>query len=141
MGAITELSQLLAQMAPVADPLDYIFATVDDDSGPLFTSALMVFREAEATTLILPVDAVAGETAFFQLPRYRRITLSVHSSLDAVGLTSAVSQALTSAGIPANIVAAFYHDHVFVPARLAADAQDVLQALSRAARDRTAGSQ
>jgi hypothetical protein len=40
----------------------------------------------------------------------------VHSSLEAVGLTAAVAGALTAAGISANVVAAFHHDHVFVPA-------------------------
>ena len=60
----------------------------------------------------------------------RRITLRVHSALDGIGLTAAVSAALTEAGIACNVVAALHHDHVFVPAPDAARALSALEALS-----------
>jgi hypothetical protein len=60
------------------------------------------------------------------------ITLTVHSSLEAVGLTSAVSKSLTEANISCNIVAAFYHDHIFVPVKDAERAMNALQNLTRA---------
>ena len=66
----------------------------------------------------------------------RLITLTVHSSLEAVGLTAAFSAALTGAGISANVVAGYYHDHIFVPERDADRAIETLQALSRAAREK-----
>ena len=59
------------------------------------------------------------------------ITLTVHSSLEAVGLTAAVSKALTEANISCNIVAAFYHDHIFVPIADAPRAMDALFALTK----------
>lgn len=62
---------------------------------------------------------------------FRAITLEVHSSLNAVGLTAAVSGALARRGISANVVAAFYHDHIFVPAGQAQEALETLGALSR----------
>jgi hypothetical protein len=43
------------------------------------------------------------------------ITLNVHSSLEAIGLTAAVAGRLALHGISANVVAAYYHDHIFVP--------------------------
>ncbi len=46
--------------------------------------------------------------------KFNQITLTVHSSLDAVGLTAAVATKLASYGISANVVAAYYHDHIFV---------------------------
>ena len=126
---VSELDALIRDMAPVADPMDYVFATLDDGrENALLAQALMMFREDEATTLILPASAIAGDDELAGLPRYRRLTLTVHSSLDAVGLTSAVSRALTEAGIAANVVAAYYHDHVFVPA---ADASRALATLKR----------
>ena len=63
------------------------------------------------------------------MPAFRRITLGVQSSLEAVGLTAAVAGALTAVGISANVVAAFHHDHVFVPAERAADAMARLDLL------------
>ena len=59
------------------------------------------------------------------------ITLTVHSSLEAVGLTAAVSQALTKANISCNIVAAYYHDHLFVPYMDAEKAMAALQDLTQ----------
>jgi hypothetical protein len=56
----------------------------------------------------------------------RRITLTVFSSLEGIGLTAAVSDALTRDGIPCNMVAAYHHDHVFVPSDKAERAMAVL---------------
>ncbi|EMI41039.1 ACT domain-containing protein [Rhodopirellula sp. SWK7] len=50
------------------------------------------------------------------------ISLSVHSDLAAVGLTAAIDGALTEQGISANVVAAFDHDHLFVPVSQTEDA-------------------
>ena len=63
---------------------------------------------------------------------WARISLEVHSSLDAVGLTAALSKALAEAGISANIVAALRHDHLFVPWDRREDAMGCLKALSQA---------
>ncbi len=82
-------------------------------------------------TLILDrKTALANDLA--QGPVMRGITLTVHSSLEAVGLTAAVATALTEAGISANVVAAFFHDHIFVPAADADQAVAVLLALGKA---------
>ena len=90
---------------------------------------LMLFREEEGTTCVLPPEA-ARALGCPDAPVFRRITLGVLSSLEAVGLTAAVATALTAAGISANVVAAFHHDHVFVPADRAADAMACLTRLS-----------
>ncbi|HCH95585.1 MAG TPA: hypothetical protein DFK13_12220, partial [Erythrobacter sp.] len=71
---------------------------------------------------------VAGELGI-EGPDFARITLTVHSDLEGVGLTSAVSGALADAGIACNMIAAFHHDHAFVPCPRAAEALDVLRAL------------
>ncbi len=60
------------------------------------------------------------------------ITLTVHSSLQAVGLTAAVSRALAEAEISCNVVAAYYHDHLFVPVEDGGRAMVVLAALIEA---------
>jgi len=58
------------------------------------------------------------------------ITLQVHSALEAVALTAAISHALTEAGVSANVVAGYTHDHVFVPLERADDAMRALGTLS-----------
>lgn len=62
---------------------------------------------------------------------FRQITLTVHSSLEAVGLTAAVSTKLAAKGISANVIAAYYHDHIFVQTAKAELALSVLQEFSK----------
>jgi hypothetical protein len=108
-----DLARLVAGLAPRLDPDPWVFVTLPGPPADL--DPLMTFREDEGVTCILrPDDARA--LGLPDRPAFRRITLGVHSSLEAVGLTDAVAGALTAAGISANVVAAFHHDHVFVPA-------------------------
>ena len=69
---------------------------------------------------------------FFSFPS-RMITLTVHSSLDAVGLLAAVTQVLAQADISVNVVSAFYHDHLFISEHRAVEALQILSALSEQA--------
>jgi hypothetical protein len=89
----------------------------------------MVFREAEARSLILDEEAArdAGLHASFPC---RMITLNVYSSLDAVGFLEAVTARLAVAGMSVNAVSAYYHDHLFVPADRAEEALAVLNGLA-----------
>jgi hypothetical protein len=57
--------------------------------------------------------------------------LQVHSSLEAVGLTAIISGKLASYDISANVIAGFYHDHVFVPEQDAEQALELLNNLSK----------
>jgi hypothetical protein len=63
------------------------------------------------------------------------ISLDVHSSLEAVGLTAAFATALGNEGISANVIAAYYHDHIFVPTADAERAVAALKALSGGSRN------
>lgn len=75
------------------------------------------------------IDAAVASTP---LPDecFARVTLSVHSALAAVGLTAAVADVLAARAIPANVVAGYYHDHIFVPYKQRFDALDALQSLA-----------
>ena len=128
MSGERDLGRLLAGLDPRPDPVDWVFVAVP--AVPVGTAPLMSFREAEALTCILTAEE-ARRAGLAGAPAFRRITLGVQSSLEAVGLTAAVAVALTEAGISANVVAAFHHDHVFVPADRAADAMACLAALAR----------
>lgn len=113
MTGETDLHRLLAGMAPVADPATYRFCTTPDRAHPLRAQALMAMEEAEGLTMILPEDLASPDLN--PVFACRRITLTIHSALVAVGLIAAVSRALADAGIGCNPVAGYFHDHLFVP--------------------------
>ena len=101
---------MVAGMSPVLQEGGYAFLTFAKDvPDALLEAAIAMFREAEGTSLVVPSELAPGE------PVMRLITLMVWSSLAGVGLTAAASTALAKAGIPCNMVAAYHHDHIFVP--------------------------
>jgi hypothetical protein len=127
-----DLLILISQMSPSLDDQVWAFVSVDEVSSEYVAErALATVREAEGTTLIVPWE-IAQEFDVCSEPM-SRITLNIHSSLEAVGLTAAVSQALASEAISANVVAGFYHDHIFVPQTAGERAVACLTLLSAAA--------
>ena len=128
----SDLLTLIAQMSPSLDDQVWAFASVGEVSSEYVAEhALATLRETEGTTLIVPWER-AEEVEVCSEPM-ARITLNIHSSLEAVGLTAAVSQALASEAISANVVAGFYHDHIFVPQTAGERAVACLTLLSAAA--------
>ncbi|MCB2377592.1 ACT domain-containing protein [Hymenobacter sp. BT635] len=125
MSGETNLTQLLRTLQPALQPGTYVFCTVATLDGIDVADAVGLFREAEGITLILP-QSTADRLGLPYSYRAAWLTLTVHSSLEAVGLTAAFAQALAAAQISCNVVAAYYHDHIFVPA---ADADRALQVL------------
>lgn len=114
---------MLAGMAPVLDARAWFFVQVEGEPP---ADAFAIIREDEGTTAI-----VAGERAGMA---FGRITLMVHSALEGVGLTAAVSGALAEAGIACNVVAGFHHDHLFVPWDRRDAALTIMENLQRAAK-------
>lgn len=132
---VRDARAMIAAMEPALDPATYRFCTCADPAraAEAAARALATFREDEGLSLVLEV-AEARDMGFPDGPAMRRITLTVHSALDGVGLTAAVSEALAARGIACNVVAAFHHDHLFVPEIHADEAMEALSALQRAAR-------
>lgn len=127
-----DLRVLLANLQPKMLPIDYVFCTLPSVDALDLTklAPLAMFNEAEGLSAILPEEA-ASAAGFSASSAMRCITLDVHSSLEAVGLTAAVATTLADAGISANVVAAYHHDHVLVPADRAEEALVLLAGLSR----------
>ncbi len=130
MGGETDLNKLLALMQPILLAGEYVFCTLGSrslsDADSLHPIA--TFQESEGLSVLLQkTEADLAELTYHL--SFRGITLSVHSSLDAVGLTAAVANKLADHGIPANVIAAHYHDHVFVPAERAELALQLLTEL------------
>lgn len=119
----TDLATLLTSMEPVLHAAPYGYVAITPAGGPP-TGWLAMIKEAEGLFAVAPADD--GDLA--------RISLTVHSSLHAVGLTAAISGALAECGISANIVAGMHHDHLLVPWDRRDDAMRLLSDLSNANR-------
>jgi len=113
-----DLAKLLANLEPSLSGERYSFETTDHPQFDENTFALIREDEGITTIRVSP----SGEWA--------RISLGVHSSLDAVGLTAAFARALTDADISANVVAACHHDHIFVQWERREEALRVLRTLA-----------
>ena len=127
MAGETNLQKLLGSMEPVLLDERYVFASVE--RVPEGCSPLGTYREAEGWTVILP-EAEASGLATVTAPM-RCISLTIHSAFEAVGLTAAFATELAAHGISANVVAGFYHDHIFVPEGDAERALTALRTLSQ----------
>ncbi len=124
---VSDLDALLRSLEPALHEGVYVFTSVPSGES-LPETCIATVREAEGMTLVLPEDDVLrlGLPILF---RAAWITLTVHSDLQAVGMTAAFAAALTEANISCNVIAAVYHDHIFVPVERAADAMAALRAL------------
>lgn len=129
MTGETDLSKLVLEMTPKLNLGKYVFTTVKSDQLADINHAVCSFREDEGVTLILE-QSKADELGLSYDFVASWITLQIHSSLEAVGLTAAFSSALAKNGISCNVVAGFYHDHIFVNQTDQTKAMDVLSALS-----------
>lgn len=109
----TELSRILKTLRPRHNPGDYVFSLIEDWSKIDLSKVVMFFKEEEGNTVIMEKE-LADQLKLSYSYVAGWITLSVHSSLAAVGLTAAFSSALAENGISCNVVAACYHDHLFV---------------------------
>lgn len=133
---IVDRAALAAELDRIIASLDarieghYVFTThaqIPDDVE-VFASV----REQEAVTSVIPVTE-AERLGLPTEPSYTRISIGAKTSLDMVGITSMLAQTLASREIPCNVIAGFYHDHLFVPENQAGEAQALLNALSKQA--------
>ena len=129
MTGETDLHKLLRGMQPHLNPGEYVYCLVQSMNEAAALDPLFIFQEAEGVTVILSKEqANAASLAYPSICAW--ITLTIHSSLEAVGLTAAFSKALSESNISCNVVAAYHHDHIFVPVKDAEKAMQVLTDLS-----------
>ncbi|RKR11516.1 hypothetical protein C8C83_3253 [Flavobacterium sp. 90] len=129
MSGEKNLEKLLKSMKPQHNLGEYVFCKVEKLGNLNLNDIEMFFKEKEAITLILKKE-IAEQLNLEYSVVMSWLTLTVHSSLEAVGLTAAFSKALSENGISCNVVAAFYHDHIFVNANDTDKAMKVLNAFS-----------
>lgn len=134
MTGVVDLDDLCRQMTPRLVDGVYVYCTFVDFRLPEGVEPVCTFREAEGLTAIVNRTAADSAALPYVFP-CRLITLTVHSSLDAVGFLARISARLSSAGIACNAVAAFHHDHLFVPEARAEEALQILRGITSDAPD------
>ncbi|MBV1893650.1 MAG: ACT domain-containing protein [Ilumatobacteraceae bacterium] len=121
----TDLDRMLRNLSVDRRPGEFTYIEVLALTPDLIAVAQATVVEGEMTTVVLEVgDAEQGGRPISV--RLAWLTLSVQSSLEAVGLTAAVSERLTGEGISCNVLAGYRHDHLLVPVARAEDAVAVL---------------
>ena len=130
MAGETRLAELIQSMRPCLNTGDYVFALKPASFQASSDAIIGHFQEKEGTTLVMKkqhADDLGLSYDFLSA----WITLEIHSSLEAVGLTAAVSTALAQNSISCNVIAAYFHDHIFVDKSDGAKAMEVLHELSQ----------
>ncbi|UTX48980.1 ACT domain-containing protein [Chryseobacterium sp. MA9] len=129
MSGEKDLAVLLQNMEPILNAGEYVFCAVETPREiPDIEKILFFFRETEAVTIVLKKE-VADEWSMTYSYIASWITLNIHSSLEAVGLTAAFANALKQKNISCNVVAAYFHDHIFIAKEDAEKAMKTLHVL------------
>ena len=123
-----ELNNLVCELAPRLNPGQFVFVTFDDEAKIRDVDIIGSIAETEGLSLIISQQDADQLGAEYQVV-LSWITLDVRSSLQAVGLTALVAQALAEQEIACNVVAGNHHDHLFVPNSDAAAAMQILEQL------------
>ncbi len=130
MSGNTDLQEVLNSLQVSCDEVEYGFATVKQGEAISSNDVLCTFREDEGLTVIASKDYLAAKEFAFE-GVYAKLTVEVHTSLELVGLTAVLAKALADNGISANVVAAYYHDHVFVQYDVRQKATEILLGLKQ----------
>lgn len=128
MNGIVDLKTLLRGLEPKLHDDEFVFVCRPcgsyGDGAEL--SPVASFVEDEGLTLVVRKSQADDAGEIYQ-GVFRMITLRIHSSLQAVGLTAAVTEVLSKRGISVNVIAAVYHDHLLVPTSRAVEAYNALE--------------
>lgn len=129
MSGEKNLETLLKSMKPKLNSGEFVFSEVKSLDEINLNEVLMFFKENESITIIAEREVAEKMNLKYSYVS-SWITLTIHSSLEAVGLTAAFSKALSEKEISCNVVAAFYHDHIFVDKKDAQKAMEILNKFS-----------
>lgn len=124
-----ELTFLIENMDCVLNEGVYVFCAISEWNSDLIKLAVCHFKEAEGITIVLKKEVADEQNLPYEF-KASWITLRVQSALNAVGLTAAIASNLSEKGISCNVIAGFYHDHIFVPSTLGREALNSLNSLS-----------
>lgn len=130
MSGETNLDNLLQSMQPILCQGEYVFCSVSHQDKNLSNlDPICLFKENEGWTLILKREQADSAKLPYTLV-FSMITLSIHSSLEAVGFLAAITSKLAEHNISVNPISAYYHDHLFVPVPRTQEVMNLLQEFS-----------
>lgn len=128
MPGLTDLQLTLKSLRVICNNIQYGFASIADESIIDRDKVLATFHEDGRLATIAPKEYLDLLEIKNEGP-YAKLTIDVHTSLELVGLTAVLATKLAKHGISANVVAAFYHDHIFVQYKLRQEAIQLLEEL------------
>lgn len=115
-----DLETMLETLTVSRRPGSFVVTTLE---SPVDVGAGVHAVVAEEEGFTVVADAtIAAANGWVHDGEFAWLTLDVHSSLYAVGLTAAVADRLAAADIPCNVIAGYFHDHLLVPVGRSADA-------------------
>jgi hypothetical protein len=110
----TDLEVMLASLAVTRRPGEFTYVSVRVPTPGLLAAAQAMVVEEGLSSLVVPITT-AQRAGLPVSVRLAWLTLTVQSSLEAVGLTAVVAERLAAEDIPCNVLAGYLHDHVLVP--------------------------
>ncbi|MDP3758435.1 MAG: ACT domain-containing protein, partial [Candidatus Daviesbacteria bacterium] len=113
MTSQTNLSEVLKSLQVSCDNVEYGFASVKDERINFDDQILGTFKENEGLTIVAPKEYFETNKIKFEGP-YAKLKIEVHTSLELIGLTAVLAKKLADNQISANVVAGYFHDHIFV---------------------------
>jgi len=128
MSGQTNLSQVLRSLQISCDNVEYGFTTINDQTLPTDDQILGTFKETEGLTVIAITDYLQAKGMQFE-GSYAKLTIEVRTSLELVGLTAVLASKLAENKISANVVAGYFHDHIFVQFGLRQKAIEAIESL------------
>jgi hypothetical protein len=117
----TDLETMLATLAVERRPGVFTYITVESVQPELLAEAHATITEGSSTSVVVPIEVAQLEGHAVEVG-LAWLSLTVQSSLEAVGLTAHVSSCLAAEGIACNVLAGYHHDHLLVPVERADDA-------------------
>ena len=118
---------MLATLRVERRPGVFTYVTVSVPTPGLLAAAHAMVTEGGVTGLVIPVE-VARRAGLPVVVELAWLSLTVQSSLEAVGLTAAISARLADQQISCNVLAGYRHDHLLVPLDRSAEAIETLTA-------------